>query len=894
MDQLLENKGGGELNEVLLRSLPYPAMYVRAKDREILAYNRQAQALGAKVGDPCWKVFGKFNFFDQNDTIGNDNSKHAITCSSCLGDKCMVESLKQSVTNYSIFGSVWDVHWMKISEDIFLHYIIDVSERANAEQLIRESDEKYRFLFTHNAQPMWILDLDSLRFIEVNDAAIIHYGYSKAEFESMTLSDIQLPDDLPILKKTIVSSKKKMGTTPLIRQKKKNGDIIYVNMVYNAMDFNGKRARHVLINDVTDRKLAEQALIDSELLFSEMAENTPGVIFQLYIRDDGKRGMHFVSPRIQDIFGVTAEALAKSWWTGEFSHPDDLVDFLKHLNAAIDYRKEFNYEGRALCPIGEVWIQIIARPILKEDELLFNGIIMDISKRKKTEEALRESELFLKRTQEIAQLGTYTMNIVSGKWTCSEVQNRILGIDAEYEKNFDSWISLLHPQWKQEITTYFQHEVLDKKSNFDKEYKIIRQNDQIERWLHGLGNVEYNANNEPIRMVGTVVDITQRKQLYEEHKFLLASVENTNNIVTVKDLDLKVVAANPAFLKLMGYASLGDVIGKTDAEIFSFYTDKSLIQNYMADERKAQTLKQGAYVLREEPIISLSGEESTIITKKYPIFDHDGNLFCTGSVSIDITDRKRNEQEILKLNQTLEHRVIERTAQLEEMNRELESFSYSVSHDLRAPLRHISGFSDLLANATQGLLSDKAKRYLDTINNSARNMGQLIDELLDFSRTGRVQLNRTSLNMNKLADDTRLLLEPSIGVRTIQWKISDLPTVSADLNLLRLVWMNLIENALKYSSKREESIVRIQSNENDDEYIFSVNDNGVGFDMKYVHKLFGVFQRLHTLAEFDGTGIGLANVRRIITKHGGRVWAEAELDKGATFYFTIPKVLISV
>jgi light-regulated signal transduction histidine kinase (bacteriophytochrome) len=143
--------------------------------------------------------------------------------------------------------------------------------------------------------------------------------------------------------------------------------------------------------------------------------------------------------------------------------------------------------------------------------------------------------------------------------------------------------------------------------------------------------------------------------------------------------------------------------------------------------------------------------------------------------------------------------------------------------------------------------------------------------------------------MNNLLEDTRLILQPFIGNRSIQWVIADLPMVSADLNLLKLVWMNLIENALKYSSKRELSIINVYSIENNDEYIFSVNDNGVGFDMKYVHKLFGVFQRLHTLADFDGTGIGLANVRRIITKHGGRVWAEAEIEKGATFYFTIPK-----
>ena len=648
---------------------------------------------------------------------------------------------------------------------------------------------------------------------------------------------------------------------------------------------------HVLVNDFSDRKLTDQMLIDRELLFLEMAEHTPGVIFQLFIREDGTLGLYYVSPRVISHFGITADALVLSWLTGEHCHPDDRQDFLNQVQTAIANKSEFNYEGRSISPAGEDWIQIIARPLQKQAELIFNGIVMDITNRKRTEEALRQSELYLKRTQEIAHLGTYSMDIVTGKWTSSEVFDSIYGIDEGFEKNFESWLSIIHPDWQQAIRTYYQHEVLDEKGNFDKEYKIVRKSDLQERWLHGLGNVAYNSKNEPIKMVGAIVDITQRKQLHEEHKFLLASVEHTNNIVTVKDLNLKVVAANPAFLKLMGYASVKEVLGKTDAEIFSFYADKSLVQNYMADERKAQTLAQGAYVLREEPIISLSGKERTIITKKYPIFDHQGHLFCTGSVSIDITDRKKGEQEILKLNQTLEQRVIERTAQLEEMNHELESFSYSVSHDLRAPLRHISGFSDLLAAETQGLLTDKAKRYLDTINDAARNMGRLIDDLLDFSRTGRVEIKKMHLNMNQIVDETRILLQPSFHNREVQWSVANLPTVFADLNLLRLVWMNLLENALKYSSKRDFTMIKIQSIVTDDEYIFSVNDNGVGFDMRYVHKLFGVFQRLHAEAEFEGTGIGLANVRRIIAKHGGRVWAESELGKGATFYFTLKKTL---
>ncbi len=255
----------------------------------------------------------------------------------------------------------------------------------------------------------------------------------------------------------------------------------------------------------------------------------------------------------------------------------------------------------------------------------------------------------------------------------------------------------------------------------------------------------------------------------------------------------------------------------------------------------------------------------------------------------EIQERKKAMETINELNITLENRVLARTAQLEESNKELESFSYSVSHDLRAPLRHISGFTDMLSKESNEQLTDQSKHYLSIINNSAKKMGVLIDDLLNFSRTGRMELKKTVFNMRRVVFEAKAMVESSAGNRNIKWEIVNLPDVYADYNLMHMVWMNLIDNAVKYTKTKDEALIQVSFEENENDFVFCIRDNGVGFNVKYAQKLFGVFQRMHSTNEFEGTGIGLANVRRIISKHDGRIWAEAETDKGATFFFTLPK-----
>jgi signal transduction histidine kinase len=237
----------------------------------------------------------------------------------------------------------------------------------------------------------------------------------------------------------------------------------------------------------------------------------------------------------------------------------------------------------------------------------------------------------------------------------------------------------------------------------------------------------------------------------------------------------------------------------------------------------------------------------------------------------------------------LEARVHERTAELTALNQELEAFSYSVSHDLRAPLRHISGFVSMLDSHAAAALDEKGRRYLATIASAAARMGQLIDDLLAFSRMGRAQLTKSSTSLDVLVKEARAEAAAAAAGRQIKWMIHPLPEVAADPALLKLALVNLLSNAVKYTGTRPRAEIEVGTlNGSSGEMTLFVKDNGVGFDMQYVNKLFGVFQRLHRTEEFDGTGIGLANVRRIIARHGGRVWAEGAVDHGATFYFTLP------
>ena len=287
------------------------------------------------------------------------------------------------------------------------------------------------------------------------------------------------------------------------------------------------------------------------------------------------------------------------------------------------------------------------------------------------------------------------------------------------------------------------------------------------------------------------------------------------------------------------------------------------------------------------------GEYRTFSVRGVPVLEDDGTVREWVGTCTDITQRKLAEEQVHLLNEKLEQRVKERTSQLEAANKELEAFTYSVSHDLRAPLRHISGFSRILNEEFAESLPAEAQHHVQRIQEGTRRMGQLVDDLLNLGRVGRKELSLQVAGLRSIVDDVIQSLNPDIGDREVEWKIGDLPYVECDTALMYQVWQNLLSNALKFTRPRSHAVIAIGQEQRDGKAVVYLRDNGVGFSMKYADKLFGVFQRLHRAEDFEGTGVGLATVQRIIQKHGGRIWAEAELDKGATFYFTLGDSRIS-
>ena len=698
-----------------------------------------------------------------------------------LNNTIEITALKKDSTEFDVALSISSA--IVNGKYLFTGFVRDITEKKRAEEKIRrlnaeleqrvaqrteelyKSEKKYRYLFENNPMPMWIIDLPTFHFLDVNEAALAHYGYNREEFLSMTAIDIRPEEEKARFRHAnhpvnINTAEYNRGNWKHV---KKDGTIIHVEIIAHDIVYEGKTSRFILSNDITERVKAEEelqrsvkALNESQQLLSAIVDNSSAVI---YVKN--LQGQYLmINRRFTELFHLSQEKVLGNTDYDFFSK--DMADAFREIDVRA---AESDY-------------------------------------------ALTEQEV------------------------------------APHDDGLHTYIS---------VKSALRHE-------------------------NGKAYATFGISTDITQL--KIVEETLRKSLREisDYKFAL----DESSIVAITDQKGIIKHANDNFCTISKY-SRGELIGQDHRIINSGYHSKEFIRNLWV------TIANGKIWRGELKNRAKDGTIYWVDTTIIPFLNEEGKPYQYVAIRSDITGRKKIEDELQQLNEALEEKVNTRTEQLLLANKELETFSYSVSHDLRAPLRIINGFGQILLEDYAEKLDEQGERIIQRIMNSTRKMGLLIDNLLDFSRLGRSEMRLSDVDMNELVKE--VLDELKNGDTPVPSKltVSHLKTAKGDGHLLKQVWINLISNAVKYSGKKEDPVIEIGTIKKENKDVYYIKDNGVGFDMKYKDKLFGVFQRLHYETEFTGTGVGLALVQRIITRHGGKVWAEAKENEGATFYFILPE-----
>ena len=649
----------------------------------------------------------------------------------------------------------------------------------------------------------------------------------------------------------------------------------YYSTFQGKYDVNGNLIRIVgTVLDITERKLTESALRESEIRFRSLYENATLGIYRT--TTDGKILM--ANPALASMLGFKSfEELAKRNLEKEGYEPDyprkKFIETLEQQGRIIGLESVWHKRDGSLLHVRESAVAI------RDDKgkiLYFDGNVEDITERKKTEEALRESEDKFKYVFDHSVIGK-SITFPTGEIHVNKALCDLLGY-SEKELESKKWQDISHPE-DIELTQKIMDSLIageKRTSRFIKRY--IHKNSTVV-WTDVGTAIRRDDDGKPLYFMTAIIDITERKKAEESLRLKNFVFDDSIAANSISDVNGNITEANAAFLRIWGYKTKDEVIGKPISHFLKDNSDSDIIVDALS--------KSGEW---EGDYTALKNDGSTFIAHGLAtrIKDEKGKTVGYQSAVLDVTESRKAEEIIHKLNEELEQKVMQRTALLEAANKELEAFSYSVSHDLRAPLRSVHGYTKILVEEYESMLDDEGKRICGIISSSATQMGELIDDLLNFSRIGRSSLYPMLLDMKSMVISVFADVTSAEEKSGTKLKIGKLNKAFGDANLIKLVWTNLISNAIKYSSKEIVPEIRVSSHLKYDRITYSVKDNGVGFDMNYKQKLFGVFQRLHSESEFEGNGVGLAIVQRIIMKHGGKVWAEGEVGKGATFYFSLP------
>ncbi len=671
------------------------------------------------------------------------------------------------------------------------------------------------------------------------------------------------------------------------------GDDELAALAYASNDMAAKLQRSYisvesLQQEISERRGAEEALRESEELYRSLAEKS---FAGVYVLQDGR--FRFLNRNATSYVGYTPEEMI-GLKSVDIVHPDDRQKARQDAVDMLKGKTTSPYEFRVITREGGIrWVMETVSSITYGGKPALLSNAMDITDRKKIEEALKESERKLTDIIEFLPDATLVVDLEGKVIAWNRAMEEMTGIGKKdmigqgdyaytvpfYGERRRHLIDLIDVSDK-DLESRYQH-VQRKGNMFSARAFTPALYGGKGAYVFATAAPLFDVHGNRVGAIESIRDITDHKRaeeaLLESEERYRSMMEQAADAVFMHDENGRILDVNRKACQTLGY-SREELLSKSigDIDPGAIQTGKhELWGKVLAGEQftfeSRQTRKDGSTVLVEVTLGSVRLSRGPAVL----------------GIVRDITDRKNAEEDIRKLNEELEQRVLQRTALLDAANRELEAFSYSVSHDLRAPLRSIDGFSQALLEECKDKLDDAGKNYLERVRKSSQHMGRLIDDLLNLSRVTRSGFQYKTINMSNMVRAIAETFQENNPERTVDVIIRDGITVQGDPHLMRIAMENLLDNAWKFSGSKERPEIEFDALDMGGGTVYYVRDNGVGFDMAYAGKLFGAFQRLHSTAEFPGTGIGLATVRRIINRHGGRVWAEGEVGKGATFYFTV-------
>ncbi len=819
--------------------------------------------------------------------------------------------------------------------EYLLGIIEDISDRKRVEQALKQT----QFCVDSATDAIAWIEPPNARFIYVNDAVCRSLGYSRSELLSMCVPDIDPDVSSTVCDELWQALKQQSSLKFESRQRRKDGSIFPVEIVSNYVNFNGLEYACCFMRDLTSRKQREQELHLLQTITQGISE-APDFNSALRValcKVCEVTGWNFAEvwipnrqENILDLSPVWCSSVK-----GQCNYPESLKQFRRE-SEKLTFSLHSGLPGRVWASKQPEWIQdvylqpetIFLRSQMAQKAGLKAAIgvpiianVSDVTVPETqvlaifvffTFESCEEDKRLVELVSSVAnQLGLVIQRkrAEAELWQTNQklqalIQSAPVSIDIlDLEGNVLLWNPAAERLFgwseKEVIGRPLPRVSLDKWDKFQAFLRALPQGEnpytgsEVQCQKKDGSTVDINLSvallrdveGEIIGQISIAIDISDRKRaedaLRESENHLRTIIEAQPECVKMVAPDGNVLEMNAAGLNMIEVDTADQVIGQ------SVY---SLVVPEYREAYKAfnESVCQGNKQTLEFELIGCKGTRRWMETHAVPLRHQLDGTLVQLAITRDITERKRAEQAILELNETLERRVTERTTELEAANKELEAFSYSVSHDLRAPLRGIDGFSQALLDRYADKLDDKGKHYLQRIRAGTQRMGELIDDLLQLSRVTRSEMRRTPVDLSALAQEIAQELQQTQPSRQVEWAIAPGLIVDGDARLLRIVLENLLTNAWKFTSSRLHSRIELDVlPQEENKLAYFVRDNGAGFDMIHANKLFGPFQRLHNTSQFPGTGIGLATVQRVIHRHGGQVWAQGALDVGATFYFTL-------